>query len=379
MEKHEQFPNSRPKLTFGEQLGSPPPEIIDLIERERQAPIEIGIDKSLRAKITDLCGMACIFCHNEGTPVRQAHSDRVSIFEAVNGVSFMPGEMADDNSLRTTLETLKSELQLDELHLTGGEPTLNRNIERIIQTATDIGYQVKLTTNGETGAAGMQKCIEAGISSVNFSIFGATPEEYSAIQAGRASSPQRAAHTFNMLNQAIDAALSHPDIKVSANVVVPDAAHIERTLKILDRYSDQVDIRLLNDLSRGEESIIAIYQLLAGISAEPQKIVINAGASGLRTVFSAQGKSVSFKQIRRVILPKTCANCTQKDDCEEGFYGPRLYVDDHNNYLVGLCIERMDLATPVDEFIASSIPQEIITLRNQEYQKLTKLYERNQP
>jgi len=320
--------------------------------------------------------MACAFCHNEGTPVRQNNSDRVSIFELANGVNFIPGEMSNDDNLRETLIALKNELELDELHLTGGEPTLNKDIEKIIQTANELDLRVKLTTNGETGATGIKKCIDAGISGINFSIFGATPEEYSAIQAGHAKNPKNAEHKLNMLNEAINEAVAHENISVSANVVVPDEEHIERTLGILDAYSDTLDIRLLNDIGQGEKSIIATYKLLAEISAEPQKIDINAGESGLRTVFSAHNRKISFKQIRRVILPETCKNCHKKYNCEEGFYGPRLYIDDNGKYRVGVCIERMDLAIPVDEFIASDIPREIVDLRNSEYEKLINLYER---
>ncbi len=32
-------------------------------------PVEVRPDRTLRVKIIDACGLACSFCHNEGTPV----------------------------------------------------------------------------------------------------------------------------------------------------------------------------------------------------------------------------------------------------------------------------------------------------------------------
>ena len=70
----------------------------------RRLPVEVRPDRTLRVKIIDACGLACTFCHNEGTPVssdnagRQAgqftgtpgSSGRVSIYLATNGASFLP-------------------------------------------------------------------------------------------------------------------------------------------------------------------------------------------------------------------------------------------------------------------------------------------------
>lgn len=46
-------------------------------------------------------------------------------------------------------------------------------------------------------------------------------------------------------------------------------------------------------------------------------------------------------------------------NCSEGFYGLRLYVTNENKYLVGVCINRMDLVMPVKEFVNSELAKEI--------------------
>ncbi len=65
-----------------------PYEIEKLIQLERSIPVSIGLDETARLKITDSCGMACVFCHNEGTPVAAAYHGDISS----PNFSYMGGE-----------------------------------------------------------------------------------------------------------------------------------------------------------------------------------------------------------------------------------------------------------------------------------------------
>jgi cyclic pyranopterin phosphate synthase len=57
--------------------------------------------------------------------------------------------------------------------------------------------------------------------------------------------------------------------------------------------------------------------------------------------------------------------------CEEGFYGVRLYRDRTGGYRVGVCIQRMDLARPLSDFMASGLPEQIRELRRTDHAALT--------
>jgi cyclic pyranopterin phosphate synthase len=85
---------------------------------------------------------------------------------------------------------------------------------------------------------------------------------------------------------------------------------------------------------------------------------------------------VFFKQIRPVRLPETCAGCRVNNgiDCEEGYYGVRLYRDREGTFQVGVCIQRMDLCLPVEEFVRSELREEILALRETEFRKLAAKY-----
>ena len=48
----------------------------------------------------------------------------------------------------------------------------------------------------------------------------------------------------------------------------------------------------------------------------------------------------------------------------------RLYYDRDGQYQVGVCIQRMDLCQPIDEFLAGGLRDEILALRQAEYSEL---------
>lgn len=346
----------------------------------------IDVDRTLRVKIIDSCGMTCTFCHNEGTPVAAdnlgntvgafaptGRTGRISIYTPANGAAFLPAPIHAGDDFTHALTVLRDVLDLREVHLTGGEPTLHPGLPDLIATARSVGLRVRMTSNGERGLQQMKASAEAGLEKVNFSVFGTTPGEIAAVQHARYANAERAARKLEALKASIAEAVAH-GIQANANIVVPGHSHIERVHRLLDEYSPRLSVRLLNSLGHGQASIDAIEQALAERGARPEARYFTAGVSGSRTAYRLpDGRRVYFKQIRRVRLPQTCAGCrfNNDTDCEEGFYGVRLYRDRAGGYQVGVCIQRMDLARPLEEFLASSLPEEIKRLRASDHARLT--------
>jgi len=344
-------------------------------------PVTIKPDRTLRAKVTDSCGLTCTFCHNEGTPVSVdnrgrdsrtfvalGRSGRSSIYLGRNGANFLAATMRPDDGLRSALDVMGAGMGLDELHLTGGEPTLHPAIADLVALGTEAGYQVCMTSNGENGERVMAGCAKAGLDRVNLSIFGTTPKELAEVQEARFRDVGLAAKKIDALERTIAAAVEH-EVKVSANIVVPDRTHIARVHRLFERYSDKLSIRLLNSLSDGAESVEAINEVLDELDARPVAHHMTAGASGYRTEYMLpNGRTAYFKKIRPTRLAKTCSTCAFRDPktCEEGYYGLRLYKSTDGRHLVGVCIQRMDLCLPVDEFLASDLAGEVRELRDRE-------------
>ena len=86
---------------------------------------------------------------------------------------------------------------------------------------------------------------------------------------------------------------------------------------------------------------------------------------------------IYVKIIRPTRLPRTCSSCRFNNgtDCQEGFYGVRLYLAQDGRWMVGVCIQRMDLCQELNDFLAGDLPDEILRLREDEE---TTLREQNQ-
>lgn len=334
--------------------------------------------------------MTCVFCHNEGTPVASAFQQgnvllpnptyrggRVSVFEDTNGVDFIPGTMQPGEEFETTLRLMQETIGSRELHLTGGEPTLHHNLPELIRSAKNAGFSVKMTSNGENGARVLKECAQAGLEKVNFSIFGTTPEELAEVQHAKYNNVKLAEVKLNSLRRSVDAALEN-NIKADANIVMSNSSHADRVRRIIEEYDERVSVRILNDLDAGDSSYIAIYELLAEMDAIPVQLYVEAGSSNSRVKYLLpNGREIFFKQIRRTVLPETCASCSlnNDEDCKEGYYGVRLYIDTDGEYKVGVCLQRMDLTVGIEEFVTSSVGKEVVALRNAEFEQLTLHYQ----
>jgi cyclic pyranopterin phosphate synthase len=233
-----------------------------------------------------------------------------------------------------------------------------------------------LTSNGENGAAVLKECAEAGLDRINVSVFGTTAEELAAVEGRRYASTKLAERKLRALHETIEAGLRH-GVKVSANVVIPDESHIPRVLRIIEEYGRDVVVRMLVNLEDDGTSLNATRALLTHLGAVPVRHIVTAGASDQRTRYRLpDGRRVFTKTIRPVRLPETCSGCRFNNDrdCQEGYYGVRMYRAESGPFMVGVCIQRMDLTAPIGQFVMSRLCREVQTFRDDEYARLTSLH-----
>lgn len=74
---------------------------------------------SVRINITDKCPWNCWWCHNEGTGNRQNN--------IIKDVDFFNDEFFKE------FLNITNDLHINEIHLTGGEPSLHPDIDLIIK------------------------------------------------------------------------------------------------------------------------------------------------------------------------------------------------------------------------------------------------------
>ncbi|AIA03980.1 radical SAM protein [Streptomyces noursei] len=349
-------------------------------------PVSVVPDRTVRVKIIDACGLACGFCHNEGTPVATDNTGRrpdeftgspgktgrVSIYLRTNGADFLPARIEPDADFALALAAMRGAIETNEVHFTGGEPTLHPKLPDLVARARQLGLTVGLTSNGENGAAVLEDCAKAGLDRVNLSVFGTTADELAAVQAPRFGSVKLAERKITALHASIDSALKS-GVKVSANLVVPDSSHASRVLRVIEEYGRNVVVRMLVSLEDDGASLAAMREVLNTLGAVPVRHIFTAGTSDQRTRYRLpDGRTLYAKSIRPVRLPETCEGCRFNNgiDCEEGYYGIRLYRAQDGPFMVGVCIQRMDLCATLGEFVMSKMRDEVRYLRDQELLRL---------
>ncbi len=114
--------------------------------------------RDLRISVTDRCNFRCVYCMPKevfGRGYRFMDRKELLTFEEIERVA------------RTFVD-----LGVSKLRLTGGEPLLRRDLERLIErlASIDVGLDVTMTTNGALLAAKAQTLADAGLDRVTVSL-----------------------------------------------------------------------------------------------------------------------------------------------------------------------------------------------------------------
>ncbi len=164
----------------------------------------------LRLSITDLCNFRCNYCLPNGSRDEQ------------------PLDFLSVTEIRTLVSAF-ARLGTSKVRITGGEPTLRKDLPDIIAACRETPgiSQVALTTNAFNLTRNIQHYIDAGLNAVNISADSIEPQMFAAI-TGR-----------NMLDRivaAIDAALASGLTHVKLNTVLLrqyNPGEVERVLAFL--------------------------------------------------------------------------------------------------------------------------------------------------
>jgi len=358
-------------------------EYQDLREEEAALVPTIEMDDTLRIKVLDRCGMTCFFCHNEGTPVASEsgfQKHRVSIYALTNAMPFTQADIlqTDETAFSGALTDLYEAGIAKEIHWTGGEPTLAKQLPALTNAARLAGYSVKMTSNGQSGERGLSELQDAGLTGINFSIFGTTPEELAQTQGPVFQNNLKlASMRLAKMDEAMLAA-TQLGINVKANVVISGENDIDRGIRLLENAPEEARVRFQADTSDREPSLRAIYKLMRELGARPVARTVVAGCSIDNYDYELpEGRIVTFKQTRFSRLPGVCDNCPidKAGDCHEGYYGIRFYKDAEDAYWLSPCIQKMDTAQRLDNFLADGgLGEKVSNYRTQDFARLQKQF-----
>lgn len=298
----------------------------------------LHLNKTLRLKVTNKCPFSCYFCHNEGSK----QSEDILINELF-------GEY---------IKKLQSELRIEQIHLTGGEPTSHPNIIEIISFLTNIGLSVKMTSNGQFPSNLLPKLYEAGLDSINFSVHTLNPIKLSNMQKPRRNYVWGLNALEYQLNNIVEA--KNVGLHVKLNTVVQTDTSINDIISFCK--DEELELRLLDDLNPESLSVQKIIEILKNDGATIFEINLIVGSSSYSyNVESHDGFNFKIKAIKKTILNSLCNSCLVRDVCKEWFYGIR--IEQLNKIpIIRLCIDRQDFPAvqSMSDFFKSDQYKEII-------------------
>ena len=172
----------------------------------------------LRISVTDRCNLRCIYCMPGTMFVPKSH-DQILSYEQIGSLSKVAAKMG-----------------ITKIRLTGGEPLVRKDIERLIAelAAIDGIEEVCMTTNGTLLAEYAALLKQNGLTRVNISIDSLNAEKYKQITRG------------GILNQAlegVDAAIEADLTPIKINMVILDDT-VEEEIERMGAFCEEKNLQL---------------------------------------------------------------------------------------------------------------------------------------
>jgi cyclic pyranopterin phosphate synthase len=217
--------------------------MIDLLDR----PL-----RDLRVSVTDRCNLRCSYCMPR------------EVYGA--GYAFLPRSELLSFEEITRLARVLAAQGVEKLRLTGGEPLLRRDLERLVEMLVGIDgiHELALTTNGLLLAAKAQALADAGLSRVTVSL-DALDDDSLRMMSDTAISAVRVLEGID----AASAAGLHP---VKVNMVVRRGVNEQCVLAMAERFRHRPQIlRFIEYMDVGStngwrsEEVVPAGEILATI------------------------------------------------------------------------------------------------------------------
>jgi GTP 3',8-cyclase len=211
--------------------------------------------KTLRVSLTQVCNLGCVYCVDE--------PDKPADIPALPAAT--PGLPALTTArFAGTIRVLHEILDLQTIRLTGGEPTLYRELVPLVEAIRQIGIPaIKMTTNGSLLAQKITDLSKAGLTSLNISLDAVDAQVYNKISRRK---------NLHKILDGIDKAVAL-GISVKINCVVMKGVNDSQILPLLDFARERhIRIRFLEVMQMGhlhenfEQHFFSERQIIDAIS-----------------------------------------------------------------------------------------------------------------
>ena len=114
--------------------------------------------KTLRVSLTDVCNLACVYC-----------VDPAPKTDTIKEEPILKTALTIDKFLEV-VKVLNNILQLENIRLTGGEPTLYRQLIPMLESLSTLNIPMKMTSNGFLLSHKAVELKRAGLTDINISL-----------------------------------------------------------------------------------------------------------------------------------------------------------------------------------------------------------------
>lgn len=267
----------------------------------------------LRISVTDRCNLRCVYCMPE-EGIQWTPKSRILRFEEI-----------------VRLTRLFARMGINKVRITGGEPLVRKNVERLIaEVATVPGInKVAMTTNGVLLAEKIDVLRAAGLTHLNISLDTLRQERFEriALRGG-----------FEAVRAGIDAAIVRGFCPLKLNVVVMSGVNDDEVLDFVEFVQDRpINVRFIEFMpfrdNRWQQARMVSYrQMMRSIRQHYELIPLAVqDPSGVAKEFRID----SFMGTVGFITSMTddfCSTCNRIRLTTEGAIKPCL----HDDYEVSL-------------------------------------------
>jgi len=209
--------------------------------------------RDLRVSITDRCNFRCVYCMPKEVYGRD--------------YTFLPRRDLLTFEEIARLARVFARLGLEKIRLTGGEPLIRRDVERLVEMLASIpGLDLTLTTNGALLAQKAQALRAAGLGRITISLDSLDDEVFRAMND--------VDFPVQTVLEGIDAAAA-AGLPVKVNVVVKRGVNEDSVLPMARRFRDQGHVvRFIEYMDVGHTNgwrladVVPASDIVAAIDAE---------------------------------------------------------------------------------------------------------------
>lgn len=304
--------------------------------------IEHKLGATVRLTLLTSCQSGCNFCHLEGFKTASEIGRLNPAIAAWKSSKQLDNPASRIDTLRT-IEVAAS-LNLKNVNITGGEPTLHPELQAVISELNAAGLSVSITTHGELSPEKFARYLTPDLDWIVFSLHAIEPEDYLkmdlvaqeiAIKHSHADAMRFAAYRLSNKQANLLAALKAQQAGVIGGVMTNTVVMgVQQTRKIIE-YCNALGLtpRIQRDLNDKAGSQLLVDSLIQSVSAEcigVQQAIGDSSGSGVDYFYTdpLTGSSHSFrlKDFGEVYVDAMCNHCELRGSlaCREKFYGVRV-------------------------------------------------------